>query len=559
MSNNRMNLSRRLGVLLLAILLLMAAGCKTSTDDQPATEADKTETKATDAPTEEATEAADPNKISFPYTGEEITFTYLFADVGQGAEVTDEMVVAKAIQDAIGNISLDMELLPWDDYDTKAALYLSSGEIPDIMIAREPKGKIEDYAETGVFLDWAPLMEAYMPNVTAMSSDYAVFDIFTNDSGNLYGIPGTFYDEDWCMEGWYYNKTVLDQYGVAVPTTKDELLEAMRTLKAANPDIIPFQNAWGMDYMKDGAMAKMYDSTDTGVQYNADTKKWEFGPTKEGSQFKSYLQFLNTLWTEGLVNPELNTASDEQMLALIDEGNWGFSYYYLCYELRDLSVEIDTMLCPKGDNGTAYVGVSAAMDGIPYWGIVGSAKNEHPEILAQLADFMFSDEITVLRNWGVEGVTYEVNADGSMSYLPSIKTGANPAGTIETGDIGFGKNPIGALFGIQSVEAMKTKDYAPKDIASMDDLVDALDNGILLPDYPVSTPEMTPEELETVSTILAPIETYIDESIYKFIMGSMSFDDWDEFIANIESYGDIQTVLDIYNSKEMNVLNGNWR
>jgi putative aldouronate transport system substrate-binding protein len=562
----------KLSAALMAILLLMFAvvGCSTSTDIS--TEAETTEsTEATEAPEttdEETTTEEDPYAISFPYTGEEITFTYLWADIDQlqGDEIEDEMIVAKAISEAIGNITFDVELLSWDDFDTKVALYLSSGEIPDIMVVRDVLTTTQDYGTNGTLLDYSQYMETYMPNYSALSEEYTALDLIEDETGAIYGLPTNFYDMDWVMESWFYNADLLDELGIEVPETQDEFLEALRTIKAADEDIIPFNNVWGMAYLIQ-AMSLMYDSDtaytapDSCVQYNTETGEWEFGPYLEDSQFKSFLEFLNTLWEEELINMELNTAADEQVWAQVEEGNFGFTYYYFGIQ-SDNNIEgvnFGNMLTPTGESGTAYSQVTTACDGVPSWGIVTGVDCENPEILAQLLDYMMSDEMTTLQVWGIEDETYTINDEGEYEYTDNMQTALNLDGTTTFSELGFATELMDRMMGISVVSSSVITSYDELGYNSYNNVTDALDAGTLTARYAVSKPTLTSEESETVSAILTPIETYIEECMYKFIMGDMSFDEWDDFIANIGEYGDIQTVLDIYNSYEMTDYSGTWR
>lgn len=536
-------------LLVVVIALLMLSGCTPTSSTTVATT------------TKEGTQATSENskQIAFPYTGEEVKFTYLWADLGQGGEITDEMIIAKAYQEKLGNISLVLELLPWTDYDTKQALYLTSGEVPDIMIARNVISVVREYGQNGIFLDYAKYMDDYMPNLAKYATQYKAFDLLKSMDGALYGFPSTLQTEDWAMEGWFYNKAVLDKFDIEIPTTKDEFLNAMRKVKAGDPNIVPFNLMWGMGYLRQ-AMSLLFDSTDAGVQYNTTTKKWEFGPSKSGSQLKSYLEFLNTLWEEELIHPEINTATDEQFWAEIEEGNWAFSYSYFGSMTTEHKVaDTGYMLCPKGDTGNAYSIVTSSYDGSPNWGVVSGVKTAHPEILTQVLDYMYSDEIAELRAWGIEGETFTKDSTGNYTYMNNIKIPSNPTGTVALADLGFSKSPWDRTFGISNIAAQKLQGYDEIALAAEKQNKDALDAGTVLPLYTISTPTLTAEESETVSAILTPIETYLDESYLKFIMGDMKFEEWDSFITNIESYGNIQTVLDIYNSKEMVQYSGNWR
>jgi hypothetical protein len=46
-----------------------------------------------------------------------------------------------------------------------------------------------------------------------------------------------------------------------------------------------------------------------------------------------------------------------------------------------------------------------------------------------------------------------------------------------------------------------------------------------------------------------PVRTFIEESVYEFVKGDRSFDEWDSFVEEVNSYGDIDWILELYNSK----------
>ena len=60
---------------------------------------------------------------------------------------------------------------------------------------------------------------------------------------------------------------------------------------------------------------------------------------------------------------------------------------------------------------------------------------------------------------------------------------------------------------------------------------------------------LTSEENEEYSNIMTPVETYAKEQKVKFIKGERSFDEWDQYIEEINKMGDIQAALKILNDK----------
>ena len=63
-------------------------------------------------------------------------------------------------------------------------------------------------------------------------------------------------------------------------------------------------------------------------------------------------------------------------------------------------------------------------------------------------------------------------------------------------------------------------------------------------------PRFSDDLKQEISVILTAVNTYVTESIISFVLGNTSMDEWDNFIAQIPSYGDIDWVVEQYNSAE---------
>ncbi|WP_461165106.1 extracellular solute-binding protein [Arthrobacter sp. R4-81] len=179
-----------------------------------------------------------------------------------------------------------------DDYGTKLALALRSPETaPDVFY--EDTFKVRSDVDAGYLLKLDSYLEKW-DDWKAYSE--AVKAAGTGDDGGIYAVPlGT------DTRGIWYNKKVLQKAGIAVPwqpRTWDEILDAARKMKAADPSVVPFNMYAGKASGEGSVMQSFYEllyGTDSEL-YAQQEKKWVVG----SQGFTDSLAFLKTLYDEKL-------------------------------------------------------------------------------------------------------------------------------------------------------------------------------------------------------------------------------------------------------------------
>ncbi|MCQ1953731.1 extracellular solute-binding protein [Arthrobacter sp. zg-Y238] len=188
------------------------------------------------------------------------------------------------------NEGITVELSPIegndDDYATKLALSQRSPDTaPDVFV--EDSFKLRADVDAGYVL----ALDEYL-------ADWEDWDAFnetakeagTGDDGGIYAVP---LEAD--TRVIWYNRNVLGAAGIELPWQPenwDDLLEMARTVKAANPDVVPFS-------MYAGTMQSFYEllyGTKDGALYDEDEQKWVVG----SQGFIDSLDFLKTIYDEGL-------------------------------------------------------------------------------------------------------------------------------------------------------------------------------------------------------------------------------------------------------------------
>lgn len=141
-----------------------------------------------------------------------------------------EDTIEEALAETYPNISVDWELITWEDLPGKMQQYMQSG-MPDVVIAKSQDAN--NFAEYDV---WADLSDTdYIKNVY----ESALYGVTLDDK--ILGMPyiGSY-------GGVYYNRTIFEELGLEVPTTYEELEEVCKVI--AENGITPigthFLDAW---------------------------------------------------------------------------------------------------------------------------------------------------------------------------------------------------------------------------------------------------------------------------------------------------------------------------
>ena len=190
-------------------------------------------------------------------------------------------------------INLTVEVVSWNDIYTVVNTRLSNNQAPDILNI----DVFADYQADDLLLP----AEDYISEET-----YAKFyESFLEQSvvdGTVWAVPDLA-----SARAMYYNIDILEECGVEVPTTWDELLEACATIKEKMPDVYP----WGVDLTTDeGQAAFAYYIWNNGGDFTDEDGNW----TLNSDENVEAIEFLMQLIEEGYTNtdPANETRYDNQ-------------------------------------------------------------------------------------------------------------------------------------------------------------------------------------------------------------------------------------------------------
>lgn len=190
-------------------------------------------------------------------------------------------------------VTIEFEEKGFEQIRQTGAMVLTSGEAPDVMMYNKGSTATGILTTEGLLTDLTPIVEEHgwdeiIPPSLAATARYDEQGLM--GSGNWYGVSG--YAEYLMV---FYNADLLDEHGLSVPTTIDELEAAMQTFVDAG--ITPLALA--------------------GAEYPAQHLWYQLGLAEADRDFVEGYQFFTG--DVALDGPEL-TAGSERLQAWVDAG-----------------------------------------------------------------------------------------------------------------------------------------------------------------------------------------------------------------------------------------------
>lgn len=514
-------------LLSMTMIFTLLAGCGSGSSDTPAAEGNKSGEET----------ASNVNKEGFPIVKEPITLTMMGQDAG--IQNWKDMEFFKKMEEMTG-VKLEFRNAPIDSFDTKRNLVFASGDYPDVFFSGQLQASDEvNYGGQGVLLPLEDLIENYAPNLKKILDDNPdIRKSITTPDGHIYSLPNIDLDAGWYRGPMWYNGKFLKALGMdKVPSTTDELYTYLKRVKEEDPngngkqDEIPLTSV-KLDDLRMWLLGSwgVYNE----VIYADKENKVHYTPMEPG--YKEYLTFLNKLWSEGLLDKETFSQTDEQKKAKGKNNQVGlFSDYHAYFTLGGEPNMTDPMYAPVNSNVPA---VAAKHPGLAKGAFAITNKNQNPEATIRWVDYLYSEEGAELLSNGPEGILWKyVNKDDhTKEWLPV------PGG----GDR-------------EEYRATLTPDYAtvvPK--LSNDNVKRGFEGEFeawlkketaekIAPISKVPFPSvyLSQEDQQEASSLRSDLDTYVKQMEAKFVTGQEPLSNWDKYIETCKKMGG-ERIVEIY-------------
>lgn len=491
-------------------------------------------------------------------------------------------------------MNVDFELEQTLETDQRISLMFASDSVPDLVwgIGLSNNDVMVYGVQEGMLLNWKDLITPeLMPNTYQAMQDYPdAFTASTAPDGNIYTLPmitgSSYYANTGSFSAairMYINKDWMDACGITeIPTTLDEYLEVLRTFKEKDPmglgeNNIPLignqekdktfvWNALGFHGTATQAYGTSFDLKDNQLVLPCYTE-----------EAKEFITFYNTLYTEGLISPDYFTLDQTAARGLMASGVCG--------------VLGDSTLTAIGDAWPSWVALSpltsdvndvavaAFNPGYSVGQLYASAYTEHPEVLARIVDYVYSDEGALYYFYGpMKGTEETLGVVDGWYYDENNRITTDKVVNGEFTDISeyayqyiksYSSAPGRFDHYSQTAAAMAGIEFPGKEMTIVDKLTGAEIPSLIMDVYTddnndghwritqseamidhltaVRLPAvyLTAEQNQRVADLSTVINDYVTAESAKFIVGTRPLSELDAYFEELKSLG-IEEYIAIY-------------
>ena len=492
---------------------------------------------------------------NLPLAGEKVTFSAWWPMMANTYITTYNDAASYQELENRTNIHIDFFQPSSTEVATSFPLMIASDDYADmIFYAENYTGGGDKAIEDGVYLRLNELVEQYAPNYKALReyTDDARKGSITS-KGNMWAFFSI------CMEhmpgymGLNIRQDFLDRMGYeGRPSTISEWDEVLGRLLNEIDETEYAICIPPTGVTRYSAFASAYGVGSDWYQVDGKVK---YGPVEAG--FRNYIELMRDWYSKGYLRTDFYAVAPQDYNFGITWEEYGKG---LC-GAADGSNTFGNMLARYGDensNGVAvrqpvlnagdeaHIRHEQGVIHVNQLAITTACKN--PELLTQWVDYRYTYDGYKLLYYGIEGLTYIEDQPHHILITENIinnEEGASPQmylmqkfapGSL---DMGVSDYTNGWCF--------LDPRYATEILVWGQDKCDW--------NYPSNLELLTAEDAAEYAALYSDIETYINETVPKLIMGSISMDKYDDFVNQIKTMGIDrcielkQAALDDYNNR----------
>ena len=554
-------------LLALAMLLAMLTGCgggaasqaentdssvPASEEQIPAEQPETTGSISADEPdsTDETVAAPVGRNITLPIAEEPVTYTYWLCYAPFAADLVDTdtmegILVLDTIQELSG-IHFDITAANGAADRDNFNLMVAAGDYADIIFDMSYYATgLEGAVEEGIIQDLADVLPEKCPTYWSyLSQDASTLMAAYTDSGYMPTICALTPEVAQEVVGSVIRADWLREFGMEIPQTYDELYNYLKASSDEKDAIFELATTDGLcvdlGYGENLCLGD-YEVIDGTVEYSM---------AQEG--FRSYLQFMNRLYADGLISQDFFSSSNQDLgsKSRLDFGSGLNSLVStaanntsdIMMNVTEDSFEMAVLPYVSSEAGAEHHTGAGTLIGMmkdnDAWAFSADCENIDP--LLDLVEYLFSEDAYLLTNYGVEGVTYTLDENGKPQYTDLIIN--NPDGlSYFFASYVYATNAAWSFVPFLNDMTRTFYDFTDNQWELYEGFKTLSDCAYNYPTYA----SMTTEETAAYAAIESDLSTYVDSKILEFIVGSANLeDDFDVYVDTLYDMG-LQDMIDM--------------
>lgn len=538
-------------ILAAAMLLSILAGCSSTTRETevPASSATEPTTVQSEAPAEEAAESQEvedePSQEAAYFPLEEtqtITFWTAYPPIGITPE---EYLIYTEAQERL-NVKLEFTSENLLTASEKFNLMIASNEYPDIInyFNNYYTSSAETAYEEAIVMDLTDVIAEYAPDYQRIRTSTESLAEDTLDGGMVLQFYMIHSGERTADFGPAVRQDWLNDLGLDAPETYDDwydVLTAFKTNYGATM-ALPATGTVQGSFLAAGYDITMpsYGSSVSDGFFLKDGQ-FHYGPYEDN--LKDYLTMMCQWYEEGLIYPDFysDNNGNSTTSGLITNNTCGIFWLSAAYITEyEAQMGMSDIILPISDavKEEGQVTHMTSNDNDPIGCLVITTGCRDLELAVRFMNWWYTDEGTVLANYGVEGLTFEYGENGEIlwSELITDNTELSTDGALalytasrDSMPYVYDDTKYDTLYAAVQVEAGKI--WMNND-----------DGAYTLPS------DFEFDKQEDALVLMGDIATYVNESILQFIIGDRDLAEFDAYLENLKALG-IEDVLEAYTNQ----------
>ncbi|MDE6882890.1 MAG: extracellular solute-binding protein [Lachnospiraceae bacterium] len=448
------------------------------------------------------------------------------------------------------NIKINWQVYYNSDWTEQKSLLLASGDLPDaffgsICLTETDVAQNKDY-----FVELTEGIEKNMPNLTAIfEKEPALKAAAQNRDGEIYSLVKKLPLRPKVANSMYINKEWLDNLGLSMPTTYEELTDVLKAFKEQDADgdgdpnnEIPYTNAGSLSGDLSNLLAPfgtIVSRTGNFMQIDASGNP-AFVPITD--HYKEAVKWAHELYAAGCLDQEYFTQDSSMASAkrMAEGGSQtGLVFAWTAdAEMGENAGQFELCEAVAGPDGNRYVESDPTYLDIANRELIITTQCKNPDKLLQWADDFYTDLVSLQTYYGSIPDQVTDNGDGTYEVLlPADGT------TLDTSAWSYSMRDFGPKY---MTEEFQEKVILPDSQGDGVKLAQDETNAKYASDIAFPVVSYTTEQLTTLASLTTDINDYASAQYAHWVVDGGIEEEWDAYLAQLDQMG-LQDVLAIHN------------